>query len=69
MSPSDLEDLCISAYGASNWTTKLASDIGVSERTVQRWAKGEYPILERMAILIRLTVKNRVEGGSRFYSA
>ncbi len=61
--------MCIDVYGESNWMTHLASDIGMSERTIARWAAQEYPISERMAKLIALTLENRKRGGARFFSA
>jgi hypothetical protein len=69
MSPDQMHDLCVEVYGGeSGWKTKLAADIGVSERTIERWACGEYPVSERMANLIRLTLDNRKRGGTRFFA-
>ena len=69
MTAQQLRELGVATYGGQNWKTHMASDIGVSERTIARWADGEYPISERMANLIRLTLENKAKGGSRFYSA
>jgi transcriptional regulator with XRE-family HTH domain len=44
-------DLCIvgqTLYGPS-WRAALADALGVSERTIRRWANGEFPIPEHVA--------------------
>ena len=59
MTSEELAELCKSIYGAqSDWKTKLAAEIGVSLRTVERWATGLYPIPERQAHFIVLSMAN-----------
>jgi methylphosphotriester-DNA--protein-cysteine methyltransferase len=35
---------CGEALYGSRWQTELARDLGVSDRTVRRWAAGEQPM-------------------------
>ncbi len=35
------------------WLTRLAADLGVTDRTVRRWAAGDYEIPKIAALAIR----------------
>ncbi len=46
MSSSDLERLARARYGAE-WELLLAVELGVTQRSVQRWVRGEVAITAR----------------------
>lgn len=58
MSYQQLRELCEPVYG-DRWVEKLAPDVGVNLRTVQRWAAGEVVMNARIATQIRNAVELR----------
>jgi DNA-binding transcriptional regulator YdaS (Cro superfamily) len=52
MTPAELRANAIARYGPHNWKARLAADIGVTKRTVQRWAKGSHTIPAPTAMAI-----------------
>ncbi len=58
MSYQQLRELCEPVYGL-RWVEKLAPDVGVNLRTVQRWAAGEVVMNARIATQIRNAVELR----------
>lgn len=49
MSPFELKSLAARKFGPERWLQGLAYAMGVSERTIRRWAAGEIPIKARIA--------------------
>jgi transcriptional regulator with XRE-family HTH domain len=41
MTPQQLVQLCTSIYGETGWSRALSDDIGINQRTIRRWAKGD----------------------------
>lgn len=44
MTPALLREAGEALYGASSWRTEMARALNVSERTVRRWAAGDFQI-------------------------
>ena len=51
MTPELLRSAGEALYGAS-WRAPLARDLGVSDRTIQRWLRGEYHIPQAIRLEI-----------------
>jgi hypothetical protein len=43
MTPGNFSEIGKALFGP-NWQKPLADSLGVAERNVRRWAKGEYPV-------------------------
>lgn len=43
MTPADLAALCVKLYG-DRWQAALARDLGRPRSTVNRWARGKFPV-------------------------
>lgn len=43
MTTDQLSAVCTALYGP-HWKTSAAADLGVAERTLLRWANGQFPI-------------------------
>ena len=41
MKPQQLVQLCTALYGETGWSRALSDDIGINQRTIRRWAKGD----------------------------
>ena len=41
MTPQQLVQLCTAIYGETGWSRALSDDIGINQRTIRRWAKGD----------------------------
>ncbi len=52
MTAADLTSLAIAKFGV-DWELRLALAMGVSQRSVQRWARGEAEITPRVASHVR----------------
>lgn len=55
----ELHQLGVTRYG-TQWFTRLAAEMGVTETTIRRWAKGDLPITERAANHIKLIFEQKV---------
>lgn len=67
MTPALFVEAARALYGSA-WRVPLAEDLGVNERTIRRWAAGEFPIpagveaeLVRLIKLRRLDIKQLLE--------
>ena len=58
MTGNELQTMGVRKYG-TQWFTRLALDMGVSETTVRRWASGAQPINIRAENHIRLVFAQR----------
>lgn len=59
MTPTELARLGKKLYGV-RWQTALARTLQVNPRTVRRWAAGEWPVPEPVAIAVRALAAARV---------
>lgn len=57
MSNYELVRLAKEKFGPVHWLTKLASETGVHIRTVERWARGDVRITDRVASHVRAVCK------------
>jgi len=53
MSPFELRTLAEAKFGKARWLVKLAAETGVNVPTVERWARGEWRITEKVATHVR----------------
>jgi hypothetical protein len=58
MTPDLLREVGEALYGP-RWQSDLAADLGVTDRTVRRWAAGSTPMPDGVIDDLRATVKSR----------
>lgn len=64
MSPAVFSQVGEALYGA-RWKTALASDLGVTYRTIQNWCLGVSSFPDDLVVRLRPVVRSRIEGAER----
>lgn len=60
MTTADLRAAGEALYGP-RWQRRLAREIAMNERTVRRYARGDLPIPERVALLVRMMLREATQ--------